>query len=505
MYNEKKREENNKMGVNNLALGQGPVSNQYAKDKTTNTLLKPYTQLLPKKQSYSTVKTGGSGGGVKTGGSGNRVSTGGVPQASMTQAPVITNTSGVNTEKAVRDYMVNTLGLDNNNIGYKDGNVTYNGKTFMKPDNVTDGVSYAPSAAIDKAYSDYKAGNEYNVPIRQRMIDDGYINDNIGFSDGVVTYSGDKVIAPKLLENGVSYTTEEAYKNMTDALGSALVNASDYISGKGVSNAITYNASDNTLSVLGKRVPIQQIKTDGNNSYAYVKKSDLDNVYSGFEEETPTHMAAHHALQMYKNDIDRQKDRVLNREPFSYDLESDPAYQAYKAAAERNAEYAYNDMLAKNAQMTGGFSNSNAQMAAAQAKYAHLDALNDRIPELYNAAYQRYAQEHNMNLEDLSALNSTASNVVGNQLQLAAYAQELINNANAVNYARRNDEYNKQLTKEALLKQDEATAWERDMYEREMENNRLLSAADIYLQLLNATKNGGYIPTLQSIASNLRW
>ena len=181
-------------------------------------------------------------------------------------------------------------------------------------------------------------------------------------------------------------------------------------------------------------------------------------------------------------------------------MESDPAYKAYYEAAVRNGNEAYEDTLAHNAAMTGGFANSNAIVAANQAKNAYLDALNDRIPQLYQAAYERYNQDHNNNLNTLSALNSTASNVFSNELQAAAYITQLLND----NYSRKNTEYSKLLQKDATEYERAMAEYEKEMYANEAENNRLLNAANLYLQLLGATENPSYIPYISGIASSLR-
>lgn len=84
----------------------------------------------------------------------------------------------------------------------------------------------------------------------------------------------------------------------------------------------------------------------------------------------------------------------LNSRPrFEYDAGSDPLYQQYKDMYMRQGNQAMGDTVGKVAAMTGGYGNSYAQTAGQQIYQQYMDKLNDRLPELYNAAYSRYAQE----------------------------------------------------------------------------------------------------------------
>lgn len=366
---------------------------------------------------------------------------------------------------AADDYTANTLGTNNR-------------------------AGFSTNAEVDNALKDYNA----NVAVRKRMVEDGFLNDQIGWNSKTnnITYYGKDIGVPGRLEDGTSYMTQDEYDKMINNTTKDNVLLTDYASSRGIGNGVTYN-NDGTVTLYGQSLPVHQIKSDGFNNYAYVKKSDVDRIYNEYQMNNPTSMAAYNGLTLYNKKINEAADKVSNRPSFSYDLESDPAYKAYYEAAVRNGEDAYEDILARNAAMTGGFANSNAIMAAAQARNAHLDTLNDRIPQLYQAAYERYNQDYQNDLNALSALNSTASNVFANELQAAAYIDQLMNN----NYSRKNAEYNK-------LLQKDATAYERQMYEDEAENNRLLNAANLYLQLLGATENPSYIPYIQGIASTLR-
>lgn len=102
-------------------------------------------------------------------------------------------------------------------------------------------------------------------------------------------------------------------------------------------------------------------------------------------------------------------DAARNRQPFSYDLNADPSYQAYKAQYEREGQRAMQDTLGQVAARTGGLASSYAGTAAQQAYDYNMQQLTDKIPELYQAAYDRYLNEYQMDMDMLNAYG-TAEN-----------------------------------------------------------------------------------------------
>lgn len=86
-------------------------------------------------------------------------------------------------------------------------------------------------------------------------------------------------------------------------------------------------------------------------------------------------------------------DKILNREKFSYDFNGDAFYQQFKDKFTQQARMASEDAVARASAMTGGYGNSYAATAGAQAFNEQMGQLNDVIPELYQMAYDRYARE----------------------------------------------------------------------------------------------------------------
>jgi hypothetical protein len=86
-------------------------------------------------------------------------------------------------------------------------------------------------------------------------------------------------------------------------------------------------------------------------------------------------------------------DSILNRKDFQYDVNEDALYQQYKDRYVNLGQQAMMDTMGQAAKLTGGYGNSNAQMVGQQAYQSYLQGLTDKIPELAQAAYQRYAQQ----------------------------------------------------------------------------------------------------------------
>lgn len=85
--------------------------------------------------------------------------------------------------------------------------------------------------------------------------------------------------------------------------------------------------------------------------------------------------------------------KVLNRDKFRYDLNGDALYQQYKDRYIQQGKQAMMDTIGQASALTGGYGNSYAQQAGQQTYQGYLQGLNDRVPELYQMAMERYNQE----------------------------------------------------------------------------------------------------------------
>lgn len=104
----------------------------------------------------------------------------------------------------------------------------------------------------------------------------------------------------------------------------------------------------------------------------------------------------------YQQQLDELLGKVQSYGPFSWSKETDPSYSAYAKQYRREGQRATQDALAQAAAMTGGNVSSAAMTAASQAGDYYAGQLADKIPELYENAYQRYLSQYQMLADQLS-------------------------------------------------------------------------------------------------------
>ena len=129
---------------------------------------------------------------------------------------------------------------------------------------------------------------------------------------------------------------------------------------------------------------------------------------------------------------------ILNREDFSYDPATDPLYQNYRKQYTREGQRATADTLGQAAAASGGIPSSYATTAAAQAGNYYAAQMTDKIPELYQLAYNQYLNDYNMQLSDLGVVQGAE------QSDYDKYLNELnqFNTDRAFDYNAWLDQYN---------------------------------------------------------------
>lgn len=175
---------------------------------------------------------------------------------------------------------------------------------------------------------------------------------------------------------------------------------------------------------------------------------------------------------------DEKRDDYLQRAAnmsFNYDPSTDPSWQAYQKQYRREGQRAAQDALGQYAAMTGGTPSSWAVTAASQAGDYYAAQLSDKLPELYNDAYNRYLQEYQRMLglsQEYGSLGQTDYNRYLDQLSQW-------NTDRSFQYG---------LDRDALedARYDDETAWNRSVYQDELERadrqeeyNRALQAAEL--------------------------
>lgn len=104
----------------------------------------------------------------------------------------------------------------------------------------------------------------------------------------------------------------------------------------------------------------------------------------------------------YAAQLDELYGRLAGREAFSYDPDSDALYRRYAEQYRRLGRRAMEDTQGRAAALTGGYASSYAQRVGQETYDEYLEQLNDKVPELYKLAWDRYRAEG----DDLARLYS---------------------------------------------------------------------------------------------------
>ena len=135
---------------------------------------------------------------------------------------------------------------------------------------------------------------------------------------------------------------------------------------------------------------------------AYLK--DMWNTISNWQ--TPTWDKTNNA---WWNKLTDTTNALENREKFSYDVNGDALYQQYKDQYMTQGNMAMMDTMGQAASMTGGYGNSYAQSVGQQTYQGYMQQLTDKIPELWQMAYNKYTQE-GQEMKDLISIYGSLYN-----------------------------------------------------------------------------------------------
>ena len=166
-------------------------------------------------------------------------------------------------------------------------------------------------------------------------------------------------------------------------------------------------------------------------------------------------------------------EKIMNRGDFRYNAEEDPLYQQYRDQYTAQGRNAMRDTMGQAAALTGGYGSTYAQQAGQQSYDAYLARLNDIVPELYGAAYNRYQDEGNALLQRYNMAAGQATD---------AY----------------NQGYNAWSTRLGLEREDEANAYNRRIAAEQQAYQQTQDARSYLVTLISST---GYTPTDAELAA----
>ena len=106
-------------------------------------------------------------------------------------------------------------------------------------------------------------------------------------------------------------------------------------------------------------------------------------------------------------------DKIASREDFSYDPSTDEVYNIYKESYQKQGQKAMKDTLASASALTGGYANSYAARASADAYNDYLSRSGEILPDLYELALERY----NRNAKNEDALYALYNGLYEGELE----------------------------------------------------------------------------------------
>ena len=293
----------------------------------------------------------------------------------------------------------------------------YNGVEF------DDSVDYA--ALMDQAAA---AGNNERAAVLERKR-------NAKIQSGGMDYETTNQYAQYLPKVDTPYDTQTDYASLMEkaAASGDYTSAARYeklLNAKIKGEGLDYETSD----YYSKYLPENRYAYDPSKNDAYQRANDQ-------------------ATAIY--------DKIMNRGEFSYDVNKDKLYQQYRDLYAQMGRGAMEDTMGQAAALTGGYGSTYSQNAGQQAYNAYLQKLNEVVPELYNAAYNRYNQEGQdlMNLYSMARSNADSAyerdyNQWYNRLQLERGDED-------TTYNRQQTEEQKKLAQEETDYERKQNAWSR--------------------------------------------
>lgn len=176
----------------------------------------------------------------------------------------------------------------------------------------------------------------------------------------------------------------------------------------------------------------------------------------------------------WQKNLDDVIGKIQNREKFSYDLNGDALYQQYKDQYVTQGQQAMMDTMGQAAAMTGGYGNSFAQTAGQQTYQGYLQGLNDKVPELYQLALDKYNREGDELYNQYGLLSDRESidygryrDTVSDYNTERGYLTDQYNTERDFDYGKYADErdYTYQVARDAVADKQWQDSFDRGVYE----------------------------------------
>ena len=245
--------------------------------------------------------------------------------------------------------------------------------------------SYSARAKLAKSagITNYTGSETQNIQLLNTLKSGSSSNNGAKTNNDVKTDNDVKA------SNNADVTPKSTIKGVDDALydrmntpfeASNNVSEADERAGKGLSNLESLTSkdqiiSDDVMSALGSSFVIPSAVREAD---AYLAQQ-LEKIQSG--------------KTSYSDDVRAMMDKIMNRDKFSYDVDTDPLFQQALASAMSSGKQAMQDTIGQASALTGGYGSSYATTAGNQAYNSFIEDAYDNLPQYYQMALEAYQME----------------------------------------------------------------------------------------------------------------
>ena len=152
---------------------------------------------------------------------------------------------------------------------------------------------------------------------------------------------------------------------------------------------VVSNAANNFNELAGKTDIVDQKTKDAMNA-TFVKPSSVVQAESYLGNLLGQIQSGRTS---YTDDVEAMMYKIMNRDKFEYDADSDQLFQQALASAMNSGKTAMQDTIGQASALTGGYGSTYATSAGNQAYNAFIEDAYDNLPEHYQMALQAYQME----------------------------------------------------------------------------------------------------------------
>lgn len=208
--------------------------------------------------------------------------------------------------------------------------------------------------------------------------------------------------------------------------------------------------------------------TTGTNTPAYSPAASNPNTDAAYKQAIASLLSAQREIPTYANSYEGKLqdlyNQIVNRDKFTYDVNSDALYRQYADQYVQLGRMAMMDTMGQAAALTGGYGSSYAQQVGQQTYDAYLQNLTDSIPQLYGQALNLYNSEGDKLTQQYGMLGDLAADEYGkyrDALDDWNYTQEW-------DYRQQQDALDREFQERQYANSLEQQQWERDFAEKQL-------------------------------------